>query len=282
MEPPASTSLSRDNREPAADSAVSLVSTGESNASGWHRLVASYPSLPYVLPLAVFMVVGACEPTRSQPGLAGSWTDLFRVDYKWYPVIYSLKLAFTLLAAWWAVPVYRTFPWRLSSWAVPVGVLGAFVWVGLCRLDLESQLFSAMPAEVAADPGLRSAFNPLAELADRPALAYGMLALRFFGLVLVVPLVEEFFLRGFVVRYVVHPNWWSVPFGQVNGWGAAAATIVPMLMHPSEFVAAAVWFSGITWLMVRTRNIWDCIVAHAVTNLLLGIYVVASGDWRLL
>ena len=34
--------------------------------------------------------------------------------------------------------------------------------------------------------------------------------------------------------------------------------------------------------MLRTRNIWDCVAAHAITNLILGIYVVHSGTWRLM
>ena len=43
---------------------------------------------------------------------------------------------------------------------------------------------------------------------------------------------------------------------------------LPILMHPQEAVAALVWFSAVTWLMTRTCSIWDCILAHAVTNLL--------------
>jgi CAAX protease family protein len=58
-------------------------------------------------------------------------------------------------------------------------------------------------------------------------------------------------------------------------------TAVPMLMHPGELLAAFVWFSLVTWLMTRTRNIWDCVAAHAVTNLLLGIYVVTQHQWQL-
>jgi hypothetical protein len=54
-----------------------------------------------------------------------------------------------------------------------------------------------------------------------------------------------------------------------------------MLMHPGELLAAGVWFSLVTLLMVRTKNIWDCVAAHAVTNLLLGIYVVTYGQWQL-
>ena len=44
---------------------------------------------------------------------------------------------------------------------------------------------------------------------------------------------------------------------------------------------AVVWFAMITCLMVKTRNLWDCVVAHAVTNLLLGIYVMKTGAWAL-
>ena len=53
-----------------------------------------------------------------------------------------------------------------------------------------------------------------------------------------------------------------------------------MLMHPGELFAAAVWFSMVTWLMLRTRNIWDCVAAHAVTNGLLGAYVITTGEWQ--
>jgi hypothetical protein len=48
-----------------------------------------------------------------------------------------------------------------------------------------------------------------------------------------------------------------------------------------EIFAAAAWFSLVTWLMIRTRNIWDCVAAHAVTNFLLGVYVVTQGQWQL-
>ena len=62
---------------------------------------------------------------------------------------------------------------------------------------------------------------------------------------------------------------------------AVVGTAVPMLMHPGELLAAFVWFSLVTWLMIRTSNIWDCVAAHAVTNFLLGIYVVTQHQWQL-
>ena len=83
------------------------------------------------------------------------------------------------------------------------------------------------------------------------------------------------------MRFFVAPDWWKVPFGTVNRTALVVGTVVPMLMHPGELLAAFVWFSLVTWLMIRTRNIWDCVAAHAVTNLLLGIYVVTQHEWQL-
>ena len=73
-----------------------------------------------------------------------------------------------------------------------------------------------------------------------------------------------------------------MPFGTLTTAALVAGTVTPLLLHPSEMVAALVWFSMVTWLMWRTRNIWDCVAAHMVTNLLLGCYVLASGDWYFL
>ncbi len=96
-----------------------------------------------------------------------------------------------------------------------------------------------------------------------------------------MPIIEEFFLRGFLMRLVMDADWWKVPFGRVNTAAVIACIVYAVLTHPSELVAAAAWFGMVTWLMVRARNPWDCVAAHAVTNLLLGIYVVVWHDWPL-
>ena len=114
------------------------------------------------------------------------------------------------------------------------------------------------------------------------AATTAFLAIRFFGLVVIVPIIEEFFLRGFLMRYVMHVDWPYIPFAKVDRLALICGTAVPMLMHPGELFAAAVWFSLVTWLMLRTRSIWDCVIAHAVTNLLIGLWVLWSGDWWLM
>ncbi|MFN5898356.1 MAG: type II CAAX prenyl endopeptidase Rce1 family protein, partial [Planctomyces sp.] len=51
-------------------------------------------------------------------------------------------------------------------------------------------------------------------------------------------------------------------------------------MHP-EILAAVVWVSGMNLLWQRTGNLWACVVAHAATNLLLGLYIIRTGSWHL-
>ena len=223
------------------------------------------------------------------------------INYAYYPQVYTAKIALTLLAMLVVLPGYRTFPLRVSWLSVVVGVVGVVLWIVLCHLRLEPKVIgpideflgSFIPGLEEGDTpsvglmsilgtGERSAFNPLVQLAATPLWAYGFLAIRFFGLAIVVPVIEEFFLRGFMMRYVVHEQWWQVPFGAVSRTAVIAGTAIPMLMHPGELLAAFVWFSLVTWLMVRTKSIWDCVVAHGITNLLLGIYVVCFDQWQLM
>ena len=106
--------------------------------------------------------------------------------------------------------------------------------------------------------------------------------MRFFGLAAVVPLIEEFFLRGFLMRFVIDAQWWEVPFGKLTTAAVVVGVGMPVLYHPgTEALAVLAWFSLVTWLMAKTRNIWDCVAAHALTNLLLGVWVVSSGQWGL-
>lgn len=252
-------------------------------------LLRTYPWLAYLLPLVVFLGVGSFEPAPpKEPAPAPAAEAAPPVDkpqddaghsYRYYPLIYALKLALTLAAVIYVWPAYRTYPGRPGLLAVAVGVVGAVVWIALARWRIEPKLLALVGM---GGMGERAAFNPFAAWPDQPGLAWGYLAVRFLGLAAVVPVIEEFFLRGFVMRWVQDPDWQRVPFPATAPKALAAGTLVPMLMHPGELLAAAVWFSGITWLMLRRGTIWDCVAAHAVTNLLLGVWVVVSRDWFLI
>jgi CAAX prenyl protease-like protein len=262
--------------------------------SGWLR---RWPWVTFVVPYAVLLIVGSIEPTEPEPepDAAATATDepeVIELDeekdahdegmpYEYYPRVYTTKIALTTLAMLAVIPGYLAFRSGVHGIAWLVGAVGAVVWVALAKLQVAT--YPMMPKLVGdlLEMGGRSGFNPLDELKDNPTWAWGFLAIRFFGLVVVVAITEEFFLRGFLMRYVMDIDWPLIPFGVVNRLGLIAVIAFPVLAHP-ERLAALAWFSMVTWLMMRTKSIWDCVIAHAVTNLLLGLYVVYSGDWWLM
>lgn len=269
--------------------------------------------LAFVLPLAVFMVLQTLEPQPTPPGdihpaadePSEPVTDLLNangisgedfsddaqttnwlgvaIPGKYYPAVYSVKVILTLAVVLWFLPVYLQWPLKVSALAVAVGFVGGGLWIACCWLNLEGHLVGWLGEDHALVSwlglGERAAYNPLAALGST-ATGYAFLAIRFFGLVLLVPLIEEAFLRAFLMRFVMHDNWTEIAFGVVNRTAVAAGILVPVLYHP-EKLAALVWFSLVTWLMVRTKNFWDCVAAHAITNLILGVVVVTTGWWAL-
>jgi CAAX protease family protein len=254
--------------------------------------------MPYVLPFLVYMAVGSVEPGHDKmgPPPAGftqeQWQKewdathehdtvyLMGIRYEHYPIIYSIKIGLTAFTMLLCLPGYWKFPFRVSWLAIGLGAVGVVLWIAICSLHLEPKILGPMGLMSVEHLGERPAFNPFAELKSNPPWEYTFLAIRFLGLALIVPIIEEFFLRGFLMRFVMDADWWEIPFGTVNFLAIIVGTAVPMLMHPGELFAAFVWFSMVTWLMIRTRNIWDCVAAHAATNLLLGIYIVSTyGLW---
>ena len=127
----------------------------------------------------------------------------------------------------------------------------------------------------------------------RTLLISPLFYLRLLGLAVIVPFIEEFFLRGFVLRYFWSEpkkeesdssepiQWYDVPIGALCPMVWAITILYPLLTHP-EALAGVVWFSGITLLAWKTRSLSDCVCAHAITNLALGIWVLYSGQWYLL
>ncbi len=249
-------------------------------------LLARNPWVPFVIPMVVYMLANSLEPRPPGTDDDGGGPLGLSISFDYYPLFYAGKIAVTLIAIALVWPGFREFRFRVSPLSVIVGIVGAVVWIGLCQppvLDGMGSLLSTVGLSSFAESGERSGFNPLEHWADAPAVAYGFLALRFFGMVAVVAWIEEFFWRAFLLRFLQGTNWWTIEFGTYQLGPMAATTIVFALAHPlTEFPAAVAWFAIVTWLMLKTRNIYDCIIAHAITNLLLGIYVVATGAWYLM
>ncbi len=172
----------------------------------------------------------------------------------------------------------RVFPWRFRYESIALGIVGVVLWVLLCAPQWENRLL-----ELAGLGGLlpsRPGVNPFESFGSQTVGWF--LLLRFTVLTLIVPLAEELFVRGWLVRFLeAQENWDVQPLAQV-GWVAQLGVLgYAVLTHPQEAIAAIAWFSLVNWWMKRTGNLWDCVLVHAVTNGLLGAWILYSGDWRL-
>lgn len=232
----------------------------------------SHPWETCVWPLAGFLALSALEPSPSGGGLAGT----LGIPMAAYPAIYALRLAVTLGLLAWHWPSIRGWLGRANWWPPLVGFGLVVPWVVLATLQRDAGW-----AGWAGGTGERAAFDPFEAYAGNPAGIWGYLLLRGLGLVVVVPIVEELFLRGFLMRYVVNEDFWNVPFGAVTAAAAGACALYAVATHPAEAVAALAWFGTVTGIAAATRRPIDCILAHAATNLALGLWVLASGQWWL-
>ncbi len=208
----------------------------------------------------------------------GDWLEGLGNDaapHRWYPTTYTVVIGLTLLLMLAVGRGYFFAPFRVSWLSVGVGALGFLVWIGLWWFDRELLGVGALFSST------REAFNPFVELSDNPTWMKQFVAIRFVGLVAVVPIIEEFFLRGFLMRYIDARDWDRVALGNATRLSVIGVAVYALVSHPAEPLAAVVWFTMVTWLYARTQSIWDCVLAHATTNLLLGLYVVSTGTWEL-
>jgi CAAX prenyl protease-like protein len=167
-------------------------------------------------------------------------------------------------------------PHRRVGPGVVVGLVGIALWIGLSRLNLEQQLAPSLPSWLRPSP--RTAFDP-GSIAG-PAARRGFIALRLAGLALLVPVAEELFWRGFLSRWLVSPDWRSEPLGRFTPLSFAGVTLLFTLVHP-EWLAAAVYCTLLNGLLAWTRDLWNCVVAHGVSNLVLGTFVLSTQTWEL-
>jgi uncharacterized protein len=226
------------------------------------RLLFS-PVAVRVIPFAVF---AALTMVQSSFGEAGQY---------W---IYALK---TVIAAclFWAMRRHiQELKWKLSWEAVVSGVLVFAAWVGL------DGLYPTI-SELLAWIGLHStisrragSFNPIQTYGQGSFLGFIFIGVRIVGSTLIVPMLEEVFYRSFLYRYIIQAQFLKIPLGRFD---YRAFIIVGAAFGISHFE----WLPGILCAFIYQALVWrkgrlgDALSAHAITNLLLGIWVVARGDY---
>jgi len=222
-----------------------------------NRLLARFPSLPYIAPFAVFMAFLAL----------GSWVP---VDSRAFSV---LRLAVLILVLW--VFSRGVISWRAPNWlkSIALGIAVFLLWIA------PDVLFPAWRGHWLFSNGLTGkAEGPLSPEGQHDAV---ILTLRTMRAVILVPIVEELFWRGWLPRWLDDmSDFRRVPLGSYSRlafWGTA-------ILFASEH--GAMWDVGLAagvlynWWMKQTRSLGDLMLAHAVTNGCLSAYVMIAGRWE--
>ncbi len=212
------------------------------------------PTWPYIVPMAVFL---------GFTFLGGQFKDYYPLSY----VLKTLIVAAILLLVWKSFTRIR---WTHLHWGVMVGIIGVIQWVGMEKLLMSQEWLSwtRMTYDIRG-----AAFKPY-EYFTSQSWMWAFIAIRWAGASLVVPVMEELFWRDFVWRSLASPN--DFQLHEVGEYDKSSVWLVPLFfatVHP-QWLTAIVWALLIAWLLLKTRSLGACIVAHGVTNFLLGAYVL--------
>jgi CAAX prenyl protease-like protein len=225
---------------------------------------ANSPITVRVAPFIVFILLTFCQ---NQFGEAGRY---------WF---YFAK---TLVGAWliWEMrPFVSELKLNFSWEAVAVGVGVLVMWVGIDSLypKLSELSIKLGLSKAPVTPALP--WNPNLQFGDGAPLAWFFIVARILGASLVVPVLEEVFFRSFLYRYIAKPDFQSVSLG-LFAWTPFLLTAAIFGLEHEEWLAGILCGFAYQGLVVWKKRLGDAIVAHGITNLLLGLWVVWKGDWK--
>lgn len=212
------------------------------------------------LPFALFMLLLAAR---------GAWPDegLFGLDARWIYAVSVVAVGGSLVVWWRHYDELRGQP----QWpglgplmvAVVVGLLVFKMWIELTY----DWMYLEKPA---------ASFKPVDEQGH---LIWSLVVFRWVGATLVVPVMEELFWRSFLMRWIDRPD----DFRQVDptqvSWKAIVLSSGVFALAHSQWLAAILTGVIYAWLYRRYGKLWVPVVAHAVTNGVLGVWVVLYGNW---
>lgn len=214
--------------------------------------------IAFTLPLAVFISLLTLAGALRNAG-GGFW--LASPEYWIFP-------AQTILCGGILIWFWRAYPFRAPAsipFTLGIGLLVFVLWIA-------PQQFLGFAPRLAG-------FNP-ETFAGQPALYWLTVILRFLRLVVVVPLVEEIFWRGFLLRYLIDEKFYRVPVGAFSWFSFTVVTMAFGFSHLSaDWMAGFVTGALYNYVAYRTRSLASCVLAHAVTNFCLGLWIMATRQW---
>lgn len=234
------------------------------------------PALARVVPFAVFLVLTA---------LQGHWGEASRY---W---LYFAKTIVGIGLIWLMRPVVSEMRWAFGWEAIVVGVAVFVIWVGLdgfypsldqliqnylCPFLKSIGLGSWCPQPTSAS---KPPWNPNAQFGPGTPLAWMFIVVRILGSTFIVPPLEEVFYRSFLYRYIVKQDFLAVSLGAFHAMAFVVTAVIFGFSH-YEWLAGILCGLSYQGLVLWKKRLGDAMTAHAITNFLLGVWVVWRGAWH--
>lgn len=220
-------------------------------------LLKQYPSLAWIAPFGVFMLLLVVSPAV---GVPQPWESILRVG-----ILIAVIVAFS-------GSILRTL--RVEHWfgSIALGIAVCAMWVAPDMLIpgwRDSVLF-----QNSVTGTLKNSIAP-AELADPLVMV-----LRFSRAALLVPILEELFWRGWLPRYIVNNDWQKVPLGTYTRAAFLITAVLFAMEHGPYWEVGLLCGLIYNWWMQRTKSLGDIILVHAVTNAALSAFVLVTKRWE--
>jgi uncharacterized protein len=239
------------------------------------KKLRSSPVVARAAPFVIFLALTACQ---------GQFGEASR---------YWFYVAKTFVGIWlvWAMrPAVKEMRWAFSWEAVAVGILVCVMWVGLDgHYPSINQIIQKYCCPLLKSVGLESwcpktsqnemPWNPHAQFGQNSLLAWLMIAVRFFGPSIVVPPLEEVFYRSFLYRSIIKADFQSVPLRTFHGIAFVVTAVIFGSTH-YQWLAGILCGLAYQGLVCWKGRLGDAMTAHAITNFLLGVWVVWKGAWN--
>jgi hypothetical protein len=214
------------------------------------KFFTASPAVVRIAPFFIFVLLTAVQEKLG--GESAYW-------------LYLVKTILGALMIFAVRPFVAEMRWAISWEAVVVGILIFAIWVGLD--SFYPHLFK------------KGETNPFISFGGNAGLAWFFCVVHLIGMTLVVPPIEEIFYRSFLYRYVASKDFLTVPLSKFIPVPFLVTALVFGLSH-NEWLAGILCGAAYQWLVLRKNRIGDAMTAHAITNFLLGAWIVWRGAWH--
>jgi exosortase E/protease (VPEID-CTERM system) len=185
--------------------------------------------------------------------------------------LYGIRLVAALGVLYAYRRQYRRMDWRFGWLGPAAGVAVFAIWIGLDRWMGHGEATAGVP--------LTSIADGLARLSSAQRTAW--IAVRTIAAVVTVPVAEELAFRGYLARRLISTDVESVPYAGLSRLAIVGSSLAFGALHGRMWVAGVL--AGVAFALVaRIRGrLGEAVAAHATANLLIAVWVLASGDYSL-